>query len=81
MQYITFISHDRALMLDRLQKMLIIMSCLCVVVGLDVLSNPASFTPITAGAAFVVQLLCAKYWADMIVLRNPWKNCWEFKEK
>jgi len=76
--YVRFVTHDQALMWDRLERICLTIICLFVVACAESLgSNPTwLFTSLATVAA---QVLAIKCWADMIVMARPFENCWTFR--
>jgi len=73
-----FQTHDQALMWSRFQRLFSIMAALLLVAGAEGLGNNPTWL-FTSIAIIVGQLLAFKCWADMIVMREPYLNCWSFR--
>jgi hypothetical protein len=76
---IVFMTHDQALIWDRVNRILAVMGAVLSIVVIDML------TPYSIGSGlflvvFAGQILILKCWADMILKSQPFKNCWEFQE-
>ena len=80
---IRFITHDQALMYNRMEKIF----ALCIFAGIASgilniglgMNNPIAILG-TWIIAIVSQFMVLKFWLDMMFLSKPFKNCWEFKD-
>jgi len=77
---IYFMTHDQALAYSRLERLFIIMAAIGLVAFVEYIFSGGTAVLFTWIALFAGQLLALKCWVDMIVMREPFKNCWAFKE-
>lgn len=72
-----FVTHNQALMFDRLERICVIISAITTVVFIEGLgSNPTWL--FTSVGSFIAQILVLKCWADMFTMSRPDENCWAF---
>jgi uncharacterized membrane protein YuzA (DUF378 family) len=73
-----FITHNQALMWDRLERLCVIVAGMNIVALIEGLgSNPTWIFTSIAGIAG--QILILKCWADMFIMSKPHENCWAFE--
>lgn len=77
-QWITIQTHDRALTISRMGRIMAVSAVVAIVAIADYLMG--GFTVITLFSTIIGQLAVLKCWLDVIHKRRPNKNCWEFKE-
>jgi len=81
MEYIYFTSHDRALDLDCLERMALVMGALMVVIIFEYLLSTTPTLLISAFASLGAMVYCFTRWIKMCTDRNPFKNCWAYNRK
>jgi len=74
------VTHDQALTYSRLERLFMIMAAVALVAFVEYITSNQPSWLFTWIALFAGQILSFKCWSDMIVYREPFKNCWEFKE-
>ena len=74
---IVFMTHDAALMWSRFERIAYVVGAVFLVMLMDLATGGSG--SISLVIAFIGQLITLKCWLDMIFLRQPFKNCWEFK--
>lgn len=77
-QWIILQTYDRALNFSRIERIMAISLTVGIVALVEYLCG--GLTWLTLFSAFIGQLATLKCWWDMIIKRQPGKNCWEFKE-
>ena len=77
---ITFITHDRALMWNRFERMVAACAAALLIAIVEQLSSTNSIYFFSRLAAIAAQFIVLKCWMDQITMTKPDKNCWEFKE-
>ena len=94
MKFITFMTYNQAVMYSRIERIVLVCAAAALVAFLDYSMNPLSMEQlqmiaetggpmpykISWGATMLAQLYVLKCWWDIMVMREPDKNCWEFKE-
>ena len=75
----TFITYNQALTADRVTKMMAAMAVMATIYVVESLTTNPTWIP-TYVSLFVAQIIAVKCWADLIILNDPYKNCWAFKE-
>jgi hypothetical protein len=76
---LVFMTHDHALMLSRFNRMVFVVSSLFIVMIMDALTS-GTVGYVSLGAGFVGQIIILKQWLDMSLMKQPFLNCWAFKE-
>ena len=73
-------TYNIALMWSRFERMFFISISLFLIVGFEFIIYDKPNWMMSSAASIVAQVLVFKCWVDMILMSQPFKNCWEFKE-
>ena len=75
----TLMTYNQALTCSRMARMMAAMAVMATIyVAESLTTNPTWIA--TYISLFVAQIIAVKCWADMIIMNDPFKNCWAFEE-